>query len=162
MAVVDGVMGAAGHRLDATTDPYGRALLEQVARGEITADEAVRLSDDEVAGRLRRPLHPYYDRDADPAYVDAYSNRLVQFMGTTFLQERHPDSIPYKLAAKRQGRRDDEIRGLDPALMTDRGRASLLSHLRSSGRLDRALALYPNLEGLLIQWSADDQEEAGR
>ena len=41
LSTVDGVLGAAGRRLDAETDPEGSALLGQVARGEITADEAV-------------------------------------------------------------------------------------------------------------------------
>lgn len=50
---VDGALGAAGHRLDAGTDPYGRELLERVARGEITADEAVRLSDEQLGVTTR-------------------------------------------------------------------------------------------------------------
>lgn len=38
MAFADGALGAAGHEV---TDPTVRALNMQVARGEITADEAV-------------------------------------------------------------------------------------------------------------------------
>lgn len=140
MAVVDGVMGAAGHRLDAAADPYGRHLLELVARGELTADEAVVLS---------RQDRPYYDPAADPAYLDAYVNRLVQYMGPTPAAQEQPDSVPFKMAVKRQGRRDEEISAINPAWMTPRARAYLLRYLEDTHRLEQALRDYPNLEGLL-------------
>lgn len=139
MAVVDAVMGAAGRRLDGATDPYGRHLLEAVARGELTADEAVALS---------RKDRPYYHPAADPAYLEAYINRLVQYMGPTPMAAKHPDSIPYKMAMRRQGLRDAEISAINPAWMTPQGRECLLRFLTDTGRLDQAIQRFPNLEPL--------------
>lgn len=140
MAVVDGVMGAAGHRLDGATDPYGRHLLELVARGELTADEAVALS---------RQDRPYYNPVVDPEYLDAYINRLVQYMGPTPMATKRPDSVAFKMATKRHHRRDDEISTINPAWMTPRARACLLRHLERTLRLEQALKDYPNLAGII-------------
>lgn len=140
MAVVDAVMGAAGRRLGAADDPYGRHLLESVARGELTADEAVALS---------RQDRPYYDPVADPDYLDAYFNRLIQFMGPTPASCHFPDSAAYKIAVKRHHRRDDEIAAINPAWMTPRARACLLRHLERTLRLEQALRDYPNLAGIV-------------
>lgn len=146
MAVVDAVMGAGGHRLDGATDPYGRHLLEAVARGELTADEAVALS---------RKDRPYYNPAADPAYLEAHINRLVQFMGPTPMAAKHPDSVPFKMAMRRQGLRDAEISAINPAWMTPQGRECLLRFLIETGRLDEAVRRFPNLEPLKEKPHAD-------
>lgn len=92
--------------------------------------------------------HPYYNPDADLLELKAFSNRLVQYMGPTPMAAAHPDSVPFKMAMKRQGRRDELIRSLDPEQMTPEGRASLVGHLLHTGRLEQALAAYPNLAAL--------------
>lgn len=38
IAFADGALGAAGHEV---TDPFARSLMERVARGEVSGDEAV-------------------------------------------------------------------------------------------------------------------------
>lgn len=112
MEFVDGALGAAGHRVSAETNPYGRFLIEQVAAGEITADEAVALGAN---------ARPYYIAGLDQGYVDAYLNRLVQFMGPTPMAAEHPDSMAYRIAEKRHGRRDEEISAINPGV-DDAGR----------------------------------------
>lgn len=115
-----------------------------------------------------RVLHPYYDPDADPEYVDAYSNRLVQFMGPTPLQAANPQHRSSRFQARRTGRRDDEIAALDPSRMTRKGASSLADHIASTGREELVKKKYPHLGAVLDaearpeQVDDHDQEGPGR
>ncbi len=48
LAFADAALGAAGHEV---TDPYLREIGERFARGELTIEEAGKLSDQHILGR---------------------------------------------------------------------------------------------------------------
>lgn len=77
-----------------------------------------------------------------------YLNRLVQHMSFTRAQIEDPTSRHAKLAAKKVGTRDDEVRAMDLAQMDETTLHLLKGLLVATQRYESALAKFSNLRGL--------------
>lgn len=86
-----------------------------------------------------------------------YLNRLFQFIErddtpvlatATPTQTRKPDPLTTQIRAKRAGRRDAELAALDLSRMSKNTRYLMKHMLINAGIFDRALELFPNLDGL--------------
>lgn len=109
--------------------------------------------------------HPYYDEpatDEERSYLEAFSNRLVQFMGPTPMAAEYPDSVPYRMAMKRLGRRDELICSLDPDRMSHAGWMSLRTAIVKSKRTGILRERYPNLLPLIGRSAATPLDRARR
>lgn len=122
-----------------------------------TAEELAAVERWEVG--VLRPLHPWESRDyanfcyhlpdTDAAQLNAYFNRLVQFICPTPAQAAEPEHRSSQIQARRTGRRDDELLSMDPSRMTTEAEAWFVYHLVRTGRLATALRRYPNLRTLI-------------
>lgn len=95
----------------------------------------------------------YYEDQTDWTTVDRYAlwrylDRLVGYIGPTPAEREDPTSYSARIAAKRAGVRDEEIRALDLSRMSEDTRYLLKHLLIRTGRYDTALERFENLRGL--------------
>lgn len=104
----------------------------------------------------------YYEDQSDWTPVDyqglwRYLNRLIQFIGPTEAALAHPDELWAQIQLRRAGRRDDEVRAMDPARMSEDTRYLFKHMLIHTNRYELALERFPNLRVLDAVTTLDHQ-----
>lgn len=85
---------------------------------------------------------------ASDVALHAYLNRLVQYVGPTAAMAADPEHRSARVAAKKYGRRDDELAAIDTVELGPAFALHLKHLLVLTGRYETALERFPNLRTL--------------